>query len=415
MRSTCRRALLAGALLAGTGLAACSPERPVEVSAEERPGSGDTSTSTGPAPAPEPTATTAAAGPTTTTGAPTTTTTGAPACAPTGPFGPYVFDVHLGGPSRGLVAGTGTIRSTSDGGATWTAACLPESTDGYVVALAVRGDRAWAAGTPREGGGAFLLRSTDAGSTWTDVALPPGANSLKDITFPDDDHGWAVGQHTQTDPAYGPQYGDGALLLRTTDGGVTWTLAHAFDPDVAAGLNRLSFSDPRHGWAVGQTRTNTPALLATADGGDTWEPRSLPAGVREVHGVAFVDERHGWITAGIGPDGADSEGAILATADGGGTWTVQWRGAQSPVSALFFADTAHGWVVSNPAEGGTVLRTGDGGATWTATLTPGRALGAIAFTDTRTGWVAGQQGAFVYATGDGGATWDTRPITAPGG
>jgi photosystem II stability/assembly factor-like uncharacterized protein len=323
-----------------------------------------------------------------------------------------VFDVHLSDPAHGLVAGTRTIRSTGDGGATWTAACLPEGITGSIFELAVRGPRAWAAGI-RDGGAGFILRSTDGGHVWRPAQLPPEAAYLKDIAFPDDTRGWALGQRAQTDPRYGFRYGGGALLLSSSDGGVSWKLAREFHPDTAAGLNRLSFPDPDHGWAAGQTRTNTPALLATADGGESWQPQPLPAEVREVHDVAFVDERHGWITAALGPVGPDPMDAILATTDGGATWATQWSASQTPVSTLFFTDAAHGWVVANPASGGTVLATGDGGATWTATLTPGRALGAISFAGTRDGWVAGEQGAFVYATSDGGRTWGTRPITSP--
>lgn len=415
------RALAASGVLAAAALTGCAPERPVEVSAAERHGTGPVTTgvpSSSSTTSPEPGATTVTTSPrpVPTTSAPvTTTTTTGPTCAPTGgPFGPYVFDTHLAAPSRGVVAGTATIRLTTDGGRTWTAACLPEGTSGYVVALAVRGQRAWAAGMPLEGSRGFILRSTDGGRVWRPMDLPPGATALKDIAFPDDDHGWAVGQHPQGDQrTYGPQYGNGAVLLRTGDGGATWTLGQEFDPDVAGGLNRLTFADPAHGWAAGQTRANTPALLATSDGGDTWQSRALPAEVREVHDVVFVDGTHGWITAELGQVGAESVGGILATTDGGASWTTQWRAPQTPVSALWFADPAHGWVVSNPATGGTVLSTADGGATWTATLTPGRALGTISFAGTRDGWVAGQQGAYIYATTDGGVTWEPRPITGP--
>ncbi|HEY3239829.1 MAG TPA: YCF48-related protein, partial [Acidimicrobiia bacterium] len=312
----------------------------------------------------------------------------------------------------GFAAGTKTIRITTDGGTTWTAACLPDGAQ-FVQALAARGQKAWAAGVGEQGGSGFILRSTDGGRVWRPAQVPAEATYLMDIAFPDDDHGWAVGRRPQTDPAYGDQYGGGALLLRSTDGGATWKLGQDFSPDVAGGLIRLSFPDPDHGWASGQTRGNTAALLATSDGGDNWRAQALPAEVREIHHVVFVDAAHGWITAELGPVGADSVGGILATTDGGATWTTQWQASQTPVSALWFADRDHGWAVANPAAGGTVLSTIDGGATWTATLTPGRSLSTISFAGTRQGWVAGQQGAFVYATTDGGASWESRPITGP--
>jgi photosystem II stability/assembly factor-like uncharacterized protein len=405
-------------------LTACSPDRPIEVATGEREGRRATSTTEVPtsssattSPASPSTTTTIRPRPVTTTSAPGTTTTARGCLTTRDRFGVYVFDAHLVDESHGYVAGTGTIRSTADAGATWTVACLPEYVFGAVLALAIRGQRAWAAGIPRTDGSnnesPFILRSTDGGQVWRHAELPPGATGFKDIAFPDDEHGWAVGQRPQTNQVdYGPQYGGGALLLRSRDGGRTWEMAEEFDPDVAGGLNRLSFPDADHGWAAGQTRSNTPALLATSDGGETWRPRAVPADVREIHDVFFVDETHGWITAALGELSSAMTG-ILSTSDGGATWGTQWSAAKTPVTALTFVDADHGWVAANPEAGGTVMATTDGGATWTATLTPGWALGTISFADARHGWVAGRQGGEVYATSDGGATWRRRPITGP--
>ncbi len=73
-------------------------------------------------------------------------------------------------------------------------------------------------------------------------------------------------------------------------------------------------------------------------------------------------------------------------------------------------DADHGWAVTNPAAGGTVLATNDGGVTWTATVTPGRSLTNVSFSDLHHGWVAGMQGGVVYITADGGSTWEPRRI-----
>jgi hypothetical protein len=234
-----------GAALVLAALAACSPDRPVEVATGKRATANSEPVTTSP-PAPASSTTTAAASPTsaattgpraTTATVPVTTTTRGPDCAPAPhQFGPYVFDADLVDGALGFAAGTRTIWVTTDGGATWTAACLPAGAQ-FVHALAVRGQKAWAAGIGEEGGSAFILRSTDGGRVWRLAQVPAGATYLMDIAFPDDDHGWVVGRRPQTDPAYGDQYGGGALLLRSTDGGATWTLSQDFPPDVAGGLS----------------------------------------------------------------------------------------------------------------------------------------------------------------------------------
>ena len=58
--------------------------------------------------------------------------------------------------------------------------------------------------------------------------------------------------------------GNGGVLYRTTDGGATWTLSH---PNPARDFDAVSFADAKHGWIVVWHQ----ALLATSDGGTTWE------------------------------------------------------------------------------------------------------------------------------------------------
>lgn len=52
-------------------------------------------------------------------------------------------------------------------------------------------------------------------------------------------------------------------MVATSDGGTTWS---AQDPGRDFELKRVSFSDPKHGWAL----IGHDALLCTADGGESW-------------------------------------------------------------------------------------------------------------------------------------------------
>lgn len=92
-----------------------------------------------------------------------------------------------------------------------------------------------------------------------------------DIQFVDADNGWAVG-------------GFGAIL-RTRDGGRTWT---AQESGVAAGLGAVRFRSASEGYAFGADRL----LLRTADGGSTWEALVGPQPAHQEGsfvGSAFLD------------------------------------------------------------------------------------------------------------------------------
>src|SRR5690606_7429688 len=69
--------------------------------------------------------------------------------------------------------------------------------------IAARGEQIWLAGSP----GSVIVRSTDGGATWTATAT--GAPTpIESLTFVDAQRGWAVG-------ALG-------TILVTRDGGRTW-------------------------------------------------------------------------------------------------------------------------------------------------------------------------------------------------
>ena len=199
-------------------------------------------------------------------------------------------------------------------------------------------------------------------------------------------NGWAAGA-------------DGTIL-RTQDGGMTWTPQGSGS---SAWLSDISFADARAGWAVG-----AQTVLATTDAGATWARQSTPGG--EARAVDAVDPAHAWIAGGDG-----SHALILTTADGH-TWSRQDTGDGPVLIDVCFSDAAHGCAVGY---GGEFLTTADGGGTWvprdagcTAMLT------SVSFSDADSGWVAGTLGSGVYAsravllvTSDGGQTW-TRAYTS---
>jgi photosystem II stability/assembly factor-like uncharacterized protein/tetratricopeptide (TPR) repeat protein len=113
--------------------------------------------------------------------------------------------------------------------------------------------------------------------------------------------------------------GQGGLVLRSEGtNGSTWGFVElGLDADVLAAWDfHAVHGAGKHIWAVGRPGS---AVLHSGDSGDHWQivPTGQPL---PLDGVWFQDEAHGWAVGELG--------SILATADGGKTWQVQRRGGQ---------------------------------------------------------------------------------------
>mgnify|MGYP000865105579 FL=1 len=249
--------------------------------------------------------------------------------------------------------------------------------------------RGWAVG-----GSGTVLATTDGGETWS--ALDSGGTvELNAVAFSDPQHGFMVGNNED---------GQGTILA-TTDGGGTWSE----QTTSASLLSDITFPDATHGWAVGGDST----ILATADRGETWH-QQRSGGTESLLGVNFADATHGWA---VGVDNERNAGIVLTTTDGGNTWTARRPRGSKPLRAVSFADIMHGWAVG---DAGTVLVTADGGKTWKPQTLGGPRSGqfvptlhAVTFPDTMHGWAVGYDDqadrGLILTTIDGGGTWFKTP------
>ncbi|HST52904.1 MAG TPA: YCF48-related protein [Pyrinomonadaceae bacterium] len=179
-----------------------------------------------------------------------------------------------------------------------------------------------------------------------------------------------------------------------------------------AWLHAVFFVDERRGWAVG----GKGALLATGDGGESWEVRRPPT-EDAIKDLFFTDARTGWavcersIYMPMRKD--ESISYLLKTTDGGESWTrvdvTKGEDVDLKFAGVRFADSDHGWTFG---ESGALFATTDGGESWTRQRVPTRhlLLGAT-FLDAQTGWVVGA-GATALSTTDGGATWRAGVVSA---
>ena len=100
-----------------------------------------------------------------------------------------------------------------------------------------------------------VLVSDDEAETWRQVIVPTQA-MLTSVFFANEKDGWAVGHD--------------ANILRTQNGGDSWTLVYSA-PEEENPLLDVWFRDSKYGIAVGAYAF----MLVTEDGGETWEQAAV--------------------------------------------------------------------------------------------------------------------------------------------
>ena len=144
--------------------------------------------------------------------------------------------------STGWLGGIGAVAKTTDGGATWTVqpASLVtagiERSIGFFDARFVSTSRGVMVGATR--GGDILRTTSNGGDSWTTRELTANTNAFSGVAFGDAAHFWAVGT-------------DGKIAA-SADGGDTWTLQST---STFVGLRGVWAVSPSRAWAVGDNGT----------------------------------------------------------------------------------------------------------------------------------------------------------------
>lgn len=282
-----------------------------------------------------------------------------------------LFDVAFVDTMRGWIVGDGgVVLHTSDGGKTW-----ERQNSGTEVTLLrvsfVDANEGWAVGKL-----GVIIHTSDAGKNWErqgdEIAL---GRNLVGASFVDNRTGWVVTER-------------GSAILRTEDGGETWSREFLSNPGVRSDL---VFIDARRGWAV----FAQGSLLHTSEGGDAWVHQPGVNGVRiGATGAFFLDESQGWISGWRGKGFQFvrflTDGMVARTTDGGNSWTRHDSGTGRALLDVAFSDARNGWAVG---ASGTIVNTRDGGLTWAPWPSGTQAtLRALVFPDPDNGWAVGDDG-----------------------
>ncbi len=306
--------------------------------------------------------------------------------------------------------GTSSITRTTDGGRSWkkdnlafireaTAVDFVDSKHGWILASTAGGTRILATG---DGGGTWrvqypagafaparavamvtettgfglgapgfegaVLVTHDGGRSWNQVGVVPWSTDrlpppmyAQAVSFVDERQGWAVTPDGQ--------------LMRTADGGVTWT-AGSLPPNVRA-VSGVAFATPTAGCVITPPADDGPHLFGSTDGGASWQPADGVGGVvacagrlagEAWRGTAPPGVTGGWTVLDARSNGnawvKQDSGEVWATRDKGKTWQQydwsanNWR---LTVQSLSYPSSGHGWAVTF---GGLLIRTTTNDATW---------------------------------------------------
>lgn len=218
-----------------------------------------------------------------------------------------------------------------------------------------------------------------------------GGGSSKTPTGP---VGWAIGD----DP------NGTAVILHTQNGGRDWHVqGHTF-LWTGHSSNDISAVDRQTAWAaLGSFEITGGVVLRTTNGGVTWDVRIplgvVPSGVKGIKGISPCEA---W-AVGL-------EGPVLHTLDGGRTWAVvptdgltfrQVNRMDVLGSDIWIADYGNGEVG--------MVHSADYGRTWRReylpSVTPGDGPMTISIVNSQVAWTTINAQGDVYRTQDGGTTW----------
>ncbi|MEA2458146.1 MAG: hypothetical protein QOC95_1118, partial [Thermoleophilaceae bacterium] len=261
----------------------------------------------------------------------------------------------------------------------------PQPQGNTLRAVDFAGSRGYAAGDF-----GTLLRTDDGGRSWT--GIPTGITAdLARIR--------AVNQDTVV-------IGSGCVLRRSDDGGTTFKRLPFTSSETGcpAAISSLYFATPQTGYLLLSDGT----VVQTANGGSSFSGRQAVPGTEATRpanppatptDILFTDVDTGFAIT-KGPGGGD----VYKTDDGGNTWFPKAHVGQG-LNGLYFPDPGVGYAVGNA---NTVLKTTDGGETWNPQSVqpdvPTNDLTAIRCTTTLSCLISTAGGERVLRTTDGGTT-----------
>lgn len=240
--------------------------------------------------------------------------------------------------------------------------------------------------------GPSVIRTTDGGTTWTTVSNPTASTDLYNIFAFDANTAlttWSTGGAT------------GTFVARTTNAGVTWT--NVFNqPGALSFIDAIWMTSASNGIMYGDPGVASGGrwqIWKTINGGASWDSTGLylpqigaEAGYN--NGICVIGSNVWFVT---------NAAHCYASTNSGTNWVSQTvTAAGSTGGFVWFNSITSGMYGAN----GTLDRTTNGGTTWTALTPPGTA-NIVGITGADNYWWIIRQTNLIYKSTDNGVTWTT--------
>jgi photosystem II stability/assembly factor-like uncharacterized protein len=238
------------------------------------------------------------------------------------------------------------------------------------------------------GNNGLLLKSTDGGVTWNSYSLDPSF-LLNEIFFINPDTGWVVGRHKISNAT------DSVLILKSNDGGINWTVQFkGIVGELGCCPSTVQFIDELTGFVCGAYNL----FLKTTNSGTDWIYHSIDS-TRSFSALNFVNPDVGWMLS--------SDDKIFKTINGGENWFQQSTGNQGELYSIKFSNENNGWAVG---KNGLIIKTTDGGDSW-ENMRKGsiERLWSLSIINENYAWVVGENSTIIN-TLNSGSEWNYQFI-----
>jgi photosystem II stability/assembly factor-like uncharacterized protein len=160
------------------------------------------------------------------------------------------------------------------------------------------------------------------------------------------------------------QSGKDMVLLRTQDGGLTWSASSRISMPIEE-KGEFTFRSAIEGWFIGPSKKDKEvSILYHMTDGETWQETGRLPSFLAPQAISFTDSQNGFILLHTNPQNSEKTWQFLRTFNGGKTWSQhEFPSTFQPLAAslhLSFPTATSGWLL----DARDLWRTTDGGLNW---------------------------------------------------
>jgi photosystem II stability/assembly factor-like uncharacterized protein len=229
--------------------------------------------------------------------------------------------------------------------------------------------------------GTYVLKTTNGGADWLSSSHPVESIFSQCILFMDSLNGWMGGKPYP--------------IVRTTDGGNTWTEAEIDSSTYSEfPVYNIKFYNPAIGYAAGGVVDCCGIIWKTTNGGNNWFANDTPYIAPEPNYQLYIKDSLNVLAVGGDFEPTGFGVSMYRTFDGGGTWQFEYIGISGVAWDIDFRNEYEAWAPLGGEQ--KLIFSLDSGLTWSVIPTPdSTTIFNISFPDSLHGFGVGSDGAII--------------------